>query len=116
LIFLMMSEVSMLLLPSVARQLPILDVTWRSFFFVPSPPAELYWGNSTESMSFGRSVGCKDFSEIVVSSSIRRLFVFIQFWFDFITRWGTCALASIGFGMRGGCQMSDFRSSLIATK
>jgi hypothetical protein len=27
LIFLMMSEVSMLLLPSVARQLPILDVT-----------------------------------------------------------------------------------------
>jgi hypothetical protein len=25
------------LLPSVARQLPILDVTWRSCFFVPSP-------------------------------------------------------------------------------
>ena len=25
----------------------------------------------------------------------------------FFTRWGTCALASIGFGTRGGCQMSD---------
>jgi hypothetical protein len=31
-----------------------------------------------------RSIGCKDFSEIVVSSSIRLLFVFIRFWFDFI--------------------------------
>jgi hypothetical protein len=49
--------------------------------FRAQSPAELYWGNSTESMSV---VGCQDFSEIVVSSSIRRVSVFIRFWFDFI--------------------------------
>jgi hypothetical protein len=35
--------------------LPILDVTWRSCFFVPSPQPSYIGGNSTESMSFGRS-------------------------------------------------------------
>jgi hypothetical protein len=50
-----MQNMCMSLLPSVARQLPILDVTWRSCFFVPSPRSSYIGGNSTESMSFGRS-------------------------------------------------------------
>jgi hypothetical protein len=73
------------LLPSVAKQLPILDVTWRCCFFVPSPRPS-YIGETVLNPchSIHSLVGCKDFSEIVVSSSIRRLFVFVPFWFDFI--------------------------------
>ena len=66
---------SAFLLPSVARQLPILDVTRRSCFFVPSPWPS-YIGETV--LNPCQSVGCQDFSEIVVSSSIRRFFVFIR--------------------------------------
>jgi hypothetical protein len=66
---------SAFLLPSVARQLPILDVTRRSCFFVPSPRPS-YIGETV--LNPCQSVGCQDFSEIVVSSSIRRFFVFIR--------------------------------------
>jgi hypothetical protein len=45
----------MSLLPTVARQLPIFNVTWLSCFFMPSPRPSYIGGNSTESMSFGRS-------------------------------------------------------------
>ena len=72
---------SVIMLPRYARQLPILDVTWCSCFLVPSPRPS-YIGETV--LNPCHSVGCEDFSEIVVSSSIRRLFVFIRFWFDFI--------------------------------
>jgi hypothetical protein len=72
-----------LLLPSVARQLPILDVTWRSCFFVPSLRPS-YIGETV--LNPCQFVGCKDYSEIVVSSStelVSRAFDDSLFLFDF---------------------------------
>jgi hypothetical protein len=68
---------SKLLLLSVARHYPILDVTCRSRFFVPSLRPS-YIGETV--LNPCQFVGCKDFSELLSSS---RPFDDSLFWFDF---------------------------------
>ena len=57
-----------------------------------------HFGNPRPALSHINRV--KTLGHIIVMADLS-IFLFL------ITRWGTCALASIGFGTRGGCQMSD---------